>query len=179
MVEITKDVLDELEVCFNDYKDKEKKFNKEQEWLYKLRYYLKRFQKYGEYKVKEDRCCITSLDKLDLRIVYRKTAEHFWLNGNDVSMKELCEMIHIAKKNVRVYNHDWDIARKVWQEKVKIIGEKSKYSEEEIINTIYGIRETVEIASAKKRRIAELEVLLETAKKDLEESNKTIEKYIK
>jgi hypothetical protein len=65
MVEITKDVLDELEVCFNDYKDKEKKFNKEQEWLYKLRYYLKRFQKYGEYKVKEDRCCITSLDKLD------------------------------------------------------------------------------------------------------------------
>ena len=100
--------LKHLSSLFEEQEDLKKQFAKADDFLYKARLCLKLFDTYSNATFVEDRCRVTSLDKVDIRIVYRRMPEHFQIDGETATRSQLCEHIHNTKKLVRSLNSKVD-----------------------------------------------------------------------
>jgi len=122
---LTDTQFEHLSSLFEEREDLKGQFAKANDFLYKARFCLKLFDTYSNATFTEDRCRVTSLDKTDIRIVYRRVPEHFQIDGETATRNQFCERIHDTKKLVRSLNSKLDKTQNKLQAEVSFIAKAS------------------------------------------------------
>lgn len=170
---ITDEELARLAPLVKKYDDADLAFQKEQDFLNKLRFYRNDFEHYAEYRQVEPTCRVTSFDHIDVRICYKKIPTGFKVSGMDVSYNEICKMIGDEKRKVSKLNSEADKAKSAMHECIITI--MQNHPEEKLF--YYTIKDAARKYIIKQRsiterkvEIAKLEATLQTLKQSLKKA---------
>lgn len=165
---LTDTQLEHLSSLFEEQEDLKEQFAKADDFLYKARICLKHFDTYSNATFTEDRCRVSSLDKIDIRIVYRRMPEHFQIDGETATRNQLCERIHDAKKLVRSLNSKVDKTHNKLQAEIDFIAKTSG-------EMSWKIWDELDSNYINKRKIEKQQKAVEDAEKNLKELREVLD----